>query len=198
MKKLLILVVLLMVLLTACAPAQTQDTNASGDELACHNITVLSTRKEYEAFISTNRLPNDFVHLDSISYLGTFRLFIPYYDFPNQYEYTFHDPDGWQIDFIVKHGVKTERDLEISVTPDMTSMKKISSKERPFIKRNGVEYRYGESGYIMAIVWHDNNTEFVLTGHLSSSTSSLVNRLLSISETEAAEAVSELKAFLTK
>ena len=205
MKKLLILVVLSMVLLTACAPAQTDSTQSGVN--ACfkpENLFVVCTVDGYYEFIANQKLPADFIHFDSLPSFGTFCNFITFTDqFPDYYEYTFYDVNGKNVKLTVTHNVgnnreSTEKYPRISVTSDMTSLAKAPCKQYSVIEHNGVIYLYASSGYLTNIIWYENGTEFKLSAHWSSKDEAFILRLMSLSETESKAAIDEIKAALTK
>jgi len=215
MKRVCLLFTLMMILMTACTPAQTQDSQTSGAN-AFHEILVLSNPEKYEAYISTKRLPDDFVHWNSIAKLGVRIDFIPTKDFPSRYIYLFADretlTEGTKtMQLEITHNVKNEKlptfkDYQIvTVTRDMPDMRMLLSASGPsVIIRNGIEYQYqplfdakpGDPAGLNKIVWYHNGVRFELFGQIQTFSGSLMNGLLSISETEAAAAFAEIKQSL--
>ena len=205
MKKLLVLLILTLVLMTACTPVQTETTQSGVDAcLQPENLRVYSTLDGYEEFISAYKLPSNFVHIDKLTVPGRYLGFVTFTDqFPNYYEYTWIDENGKDISLCVTHNignnrVTTEKYPQISVTSDMTSLAKAPCKERSVIERNGVIYLYADSGYLMNIIWYENNTEYKWSAHWSSETVQFIRRLVSLDEDIAKEAYSEIKASLVK
>ena len=209
-KLLLIWIAIFVLLLPACSANQsigsennllTQGSAATGElMLSWIQIPVAYTWEEYYTLMpSVCELVPNFIHLESVSFFGNFLGFNPV---PNsggtQYSYTFGDTEGNCIELTITHtttqdSISTQKYPLASVTPDMTSMRYAPFSDNHIIVRNGAEYYYNKFGCLYTIVWHGNGVTCQLAGNITQYNTDIYNRMVSISETEAAAAFAELK-----
>ena len=213
MKRLMLIwIVIAVLLLPACSNNQsiggennllTQGSAATGELMSWVKVPVAYTWKEYYALMpSVHKLVPNFIHLESVSFFGNFLGFNPV---PNsggtQYAYTFGDTEGNDIQLLITHtttqdSISTQEYPLASVTPYMTSMRSAPVSENCIIVRNGVEYHYNKFGSMYTMVWHHNGVTYQIAGNLTQYNISIYNRLVSISEAEAAAAFAEIKQSL--
>jgi len=129
-------------------------------------LKTMPSVSEYEDFISSNRLPENFVYYDNIKEFGEFkRLVILSESRLNDYSYymyTFVDEGGFETALYVSEKKRGERIhssvLEIADDSDMRSA---SSNDHGYILLGGLEYTY-LFGELHSIEWEHNGLYFTL------------------------------------
>jgi len=216
MKKICIILVLVLILMTACTSAQPQGSQSSGDISGLIQQIACVTLEEFEAYLSGKQIPDNFIHWNQISKFGAAIYFMPTSDFPERYIYIIKEsvpvgPDTQSMTVEITHtenrNLPTSTKYEVmTVTSDMEDLRIAYCDEVSVIIRNGIQYLYhplvgakpGDPAGLNTITWYENGVKLRLYGDIQTFNSPLMNKLLSVSETEATEAVKEIKEYLTK
>ena len=158
---------------------------------------------EYQNYIEAEKnLPEDFVTAEKLSIFGSFEDFqiAPHELFV--YAYDFLTENDNHIDLYITHVLsdnppRTYDQLPVSAAG--SSMLTLAEKERGAIIRNGVEYRYN-MGQLTSVRWTVDDIQFRIevdpswSDYSTLPTDSLLYRMLSVSETEFASALTEMNA----
>ncbi len=162
---------------------------------------------EYHNYIAAEKeLPEDFVTAEMLSGFGSFALFYADpYDLSG-YVYSLIAENGDEIDIYVAHtpsiSIKEYEILDISKAG--TTMRQLKTDDEGIIVRDGVEYTYVSGGHLISAKWTTNNIHFTIVPDISWSdhstlpTDSLLYRMMSVSESEFASALTQMNAIPTK
>ena len=166
---------------------------------------------EYHNYIAAAEgLPDDFVTAEMLSVFGEFRLFYTDpYDLSG-YMYCLYTTDGHEITLRASHKASA---LHLNENSDYkalpvstlgTNMLQLKTDDKGIFTRDGIKYTYVPGGILISVEWIANNIKFTLSvddslrDYATLEKDSLLYRILSVSESEFASALTQMNAIPTK
>jgi len=209
MKRMILVIILLLAMLTACAGPGTTPTEPSKqiEFINTGGPIIIKTIEEYNTFITTDtHLPSDLPLYEDLAYLGEFNRF--YYNdlLSNQFHsfsYVFTDANQvrFKVDILYYHK-STDIILNlprVTVTDDMESMLSINdtSISSKCIERCGLYYSYVVGELSLICLYTNNMTYFIsfydadMSAYPANGQETFMSRLLSMDDEVVNAAVAE-------
>lgn len=159
--------------------AQTKSTDIKNGEVLHPDGSVeiplltLTDYSEYEEFIDTHTLQEDFITYDQLSFLGEFGIFIYfsyYYGNYGEYSYTVIDENGYELFIRMQHlNINDEvfdspAVLDSTAHTNKTDLRNIDNTATCYTMLNNVKYTYVQ-GKLLSLEWVENNIQYTLSGN---------------------------------
>ena len=170
MKRLLLFTMALLMCFVAFGCGKNGNASVSGDAEMPNGeipLTTFERYSDYEKFLKTAELPENFVKYEDIAHLGAFEGLVVLSDAPNgdysQLLYNLKDSAGQSLGlYIYTMSREHENDTVIDAV-DSDDLRRVSSGVSGVYTFLDIDYRY-VSGELLSMTWVKNGVEYVLIG----------------------------------